>query len=443
MAKKAGRFQKDKQARAKQQRRRGALSLEEAPLEDYQEEEEAVHFSISKPMIRVLLILLACGLALVLWINREHLSPDRISDWAQDTLLGMGAGAGYPHPIAGSEVTTGNFQLMEKDLVMVSDTSFVALNRTAKELCNRQHSFGSPILKVQGSRALVYNLGGNALTVETRSKTVLKRDKLDNKILAGAISDSGIYAVVTESKGYLGELTVYPKTYSIDKPDEYLYKYWFADYYITDLALNKSGSAAAAVGMSTSGGALNACLYLFDFTGGSIETKEPDYTFENNLILSVTYLNNGSVAVVGEHMTSIISPATGERVDYDYNQRTLASYEAKEDGVLLALSKSNDGRACDVVRIGQNGKVEGEFSTALKAISVARCDDMIAVLSGGMLYGFSNDGKPLGSWDAGSDARKVLLYDAKDAYVLGVSEARTVTLSAKGNQSSESAAGGS
>lgn len=426
------RFREDKEARGRAQKKRGALSLEDLPLEDYREEEIPPRVKVSRKWLRVSAILLVCVIGMLCFVYRDNLSPERVSAWVQDSLLGMGAGPGYPTPIVGSEVEASNFQLMDKDLAVVSDTSFVSLNRTAKELANRQHSFGNPVLKVAGGNALIYNQGGSTLQVETRSRTVLKRDQentLEQRILAADISDDGIYAVLTEASGYLSEMTVYPKEIAVDKPDEYLYRYWFSDYYMNAIALDAHGSRAAVGGLNANNGQLESALYLFDFSSGTLETKPADFLFPDMLILDIRFLSNGNIAVVCDQQLSIINPATMEKVDYSYNQRTLSCFSVnKESGVILALSKSNDGRACDVAYIDSSGAIKTEMSTPYKVVSVAQNGNTLALLSDGSVYRYSAAGEPISENEAGLDARKVLLPTADEAYILGISEIRSISL---------------
>lgn len=426
------RYREDKETRKRAQKKRGALSLEDLPLEDYREEELPPRVKVPRKWLRVSAILLVCVIGMLCFVYRDNLSPERVSAWVQDSLLGMGAGSGYPTPIVGSEVLASNFQLMDKDLAVVSDTSFVSLNRTAKELANRQHSFGNPVLKVAGGNALIYNQGGSTLQVETRSQTVLKRDQentLEQRILAADISDDGIYAVLTEASGYLSEMTVYPKTIAADKPDEYLYRYWFSDYYMDAIALNAQGSQAAVGGLNANNGQMESALYLFDFSSGTLETKPADFLFPDMVILDIRFLSNGNIAVVCDQQLSIVNPATNQKVDYSYNQRTLSCFSInKGSGVTLALSKSNDGRACDVVYVDSSGAVKTEVSTPYKVISVAQNGDTLALLSNGYIYRYSIAGEPISENEAGLDARKVLLPTADEAYILGINQIRSISL---------------
>lgn len=428
MGKKASFLERDKRSRRKALEKRETLSMEDEPLEEYEEEEELPRISLPKPLFKVFLILLACGLAVFLWFNRANLAPDRVGDWIQESLMGMGVGPGFPAPMVGSDVAKDNFQLMDQDAVLVSDTSFVMLNKTAKELANRQHSFSTPVLKVAGSRALVYNLGGNAFQIESRSKNILKQAELGDNILAGDLSESGVFAIATESKGYFSKLTIYAKNSQGTDPEDYLYRYSFSDYYITSVALNHAGTSVAAVGVSANEGALRSALYLFDDFNSPDPKESPDFIFDDNLILATRYLDNGNIAVVGDREAYIIVPKTGEKIVYSYRQRTLANFEITGESLILALSKSNDGRACDIVLLDHDGKLSSEFSTGHKVLSVSYRNGMVALLDSGTIYGYSEGGEETGRWDAGGDARKILLYAKNSAYVLGVSEVRQVAL---------------
>ena len=54
---------------------------------------------------------------------------------------------------------------------------------------------------------------------------------------------------------------------------------------------------------------------------------------------------------------------------------------------------------------------------------------MAGVLSSGKIYTYSDLGEETGSYDAGNDAKKILVYSNSQAYVLGVSEIRQVFFS--------------
>ena len=97
---------------------------------------------------RIALVLLVAVLGLVIYVNRDALTPERISAWVQERVVGAGEGDGYPVSIEGSEVLAGNFRSTDGDLVMVSDTHLTVLKSMAGEVLSRQHSLSFPVLRL-------------------------------------------------------------------------------------------------------------------------------------------------------------------------------------------------------------------------------------------------------------------------------------------------------
>ena len=420
MPKRPVRYEKQKKARERALKERKALSYEDVPLEQYDQEEIKLKRP-PKKVIRLLLILVLCSLAVILWANRESLSPQRVGNWFQNTLLGMGVGSGYPTPISGSEVQEGNFQLLDyQDAVVVSDTSFTLYNDSAKELAQRQHSFSSPVLRTDGSLAVVYHQEGTGIRIESASETLTSRN-LEQKIISASVSSSGVYAALTQSKNYLGELTVYLSD------DTEKYKYYFSEWYPVDISLSADGTWGAVTGIAAQDGTVKSVVYIFDFNQ---EEPKAKFEFSDNLLLSIRCLESGNVAAIGNRGASIMIPAAQEKIDYDYQGKTLSTFQLDPYyGMVLALAQSEDGRNCTVVRIDNQGKTAMEYPVARKVTSIGYNNGVAGIVSSGRIYTYSDLGEETGAYDAGNDAKKILLYSNSQAYVLGVSEIRQVFFS--------------
>lgn len=374
---------------------------------------------VSRIVMRVLLILLLCVIVVLIWINRENLAPDRVSEWFNDRVLGLGTGEGYPVGISGNTVSAGDFSLMDGNLAVVSDTSFVMLNHTAKELVNRQHSFGVPVLKTSKNRALLYHLGSYSFTVESRSRTE-RAGTLEQSIFCGDIASNGVHALVTDSKGYRGEMTIYAAG------GEQKYKYYFSEYYITDIALNEDGTRAAVCGISAQNGGIVSAVYVFSFDS---ETPVAFFEWKDNLLYAVEFMANGTVFAVGDEAAVAVNPDDNTEQDFSYEGRSLTAFDIDpNNGAALSLSFYDDGRNCAVILLDLSGTQEKHFLTRQKITSVSYRDGLAAALSNGVVYGYTKEGEQKGSWSAGSDAKKVLLISYREAYILGISEIRLLPL---------------
>lgn len=407
-------------------RKKRGMDPEEFGSERYAEElgvsskkrKRRLPFEIPRWIFRVAFILIACVVFLLVWFNRDNLSPDRVVEWFQDTVLGFGTGEGYPTPISGTNVSAGNFDVSNGQVVLTSDTEAVILNQNGKTVMSRQHSYSQPVMKAKDGRVLLYNLGGTGFQIESRSATIYKGN-LEQNIYAGDVAANGIYAMVSKSKGYLGQLTVYLK----DNSEQY--KYFFSEYYITSIALNKDGTGAVAAGVSAKDGALRSAVYVFSF-----DKAEPAAVFEydENLIQSVGYLKDGTAVAVGDSLTSVINTSAGTKIDYSYGTQHLSAYRICDTGTVLALSQYTDGRSCTLVQLDNKGGAAATISTDLKITSVSGYGQTLAALSGGRVHVYDEKGAKKGDWDAGSDARELLLSNDRTAYILGITEVRLVNM---------------
>lgn len=420
MPKKPIRYEKQKKTRERALEERGVLSYEDVPLEEYGQEEKKLK-KPPKKVVRLLLILALCSLAVILWANRETFSPQRIGTWFQNTLLGMGVGSGFPTPVSGSQVLEGNFQLLAyQDAAVVSDTSFTLYNNSARELAQRQHSFSDPVLRTDGDLAIVYHQDGTGLRVETASETLVDQN-LEQKLLSASVSASGNYAALVHSKNYLGELIVYLS----DGSEKY--KYYFSQWYPVDVSLSADGQWGAVAGIAAQDGSVKSIVYVFNF-----EQEEPVATFEfsDNLLLSIRCLESGNVAAIGSRSASLLMPSAQEKIDYDYQGKDLSTFQMDPYyGMVLALSRSEDGRDSTVVRIDPLGKTAMEYPVPWKVTSIGYNNGVAGILSAGKIYTYSDLGEETGVFDAGSDAKKLLMNSNSQAYVLGVSEIRQVLFS--------------
>lgn len=384
-------------------------------------EKEKPRSRAGRLLLRSLLILFLVVLCVAL-VSGGNFSIKSLSDWFQTAVLGNNSGGGYPVSISGTHVDYANFTQNANRPVVLSDTAFIVLNKRGGTETNQQHGYSSPILKQSKSRFLIYDLGGKNYRIAS-DKAVLIEKKLSNKILTGAICDTGIYALATDTSGYASQMTVYGNNYT-DAQSE-LFKWSSPNYRITAVALSSDGTKAAAAGITAAGGALKSAVYLFD-----LSKDEPLAVCEysDSVILSLTFASSGNIIAIGDRMTSIISPQ-GSSTDYAYGNERLHSFDSQPDnGAALLLSPYEDGRDCKLVTIGTDGRKNLEVVLTGKAISVDFTSDGFLALTDGTVVRLDLSGKQLSSQEVGSDAVSAILTD--DAiYVLGISEIRKFSLS--------------
>lgn len=397
--------------------------------------ERVVFPQMPRWLYRVILILLISVAGLLVWFNRDNLSPQNIGGWIQSKVVGMGMGDGYPAALDnGRNVAPGNFFAADKNVAVVSDTSVTVLNSTAKELVRRQHSFSNPVAKVWGQRVLVYNLGGTGYQVERISKAGERRIA-DAEILAGAIAGNGRVALATESQGYYSRMTVYGEN------GKAFYTYDFSEYYITHIALNRSGTRAAVAGVAAKNGAMVSVVYLFDF--GSPKPVS-QLVYQDNLVLSLDYGQNGVIVAVGDQLTSIISE-NGGKTDYSYGSQSYLGSAVDNGRTALLLSPYANADSASLLLLDVKGKQAASVPLGQNAGGVSLYGDTAAVLlTDETIRAYTASGGALkGTCSGGKDARALTLRDESSVYVLGFSEIRLEHFAAQeGQNTAQNAAGG-
>ncbi len=365
---------------------------------------------------RIIGILILCVVSMLLWFNRANLTPSNVLEWVSTQVVGMGVGDGYPYSIAGSVISQSNFKSKDKELFLLRDTELTALNSTAKEVISRPHSFSSPVMKVNGPRVFIYNLGGTGYQVESQSKTLIKANT-DQNILAGALATNGRFALATQADGYFGCLTAY------SEDGKKIFQYWFSDYYPTAVALNPAGTAAIVTGVSAKDGALTSSVYLLNFS--NTKTVEPFAVYSENMMVDAAWFPDGTAVAVGDKLTAVINTNSKSKVNYDYQGLQLAAYDVDDGRTVLSLTPYKDAADCKLVVLNNSGQPTAGIALKEGVKSVSLFGDTAAALGRGKVYFYSAaTGSAMGSCNAGSDAKAIALCDESSVYILGVSEVR-------------------
>jgi hypothetical protein len=318
-------------------------------------------------------ILLVCAVVLALWVNRDSLRPENISEWVQTQMLGIGGGDGYPVHFDTENVQTRNFISSGKDIFYTSDTATRAYNTSGKQLFSRKHSFSEPVLKVNGNRVLVYNLGGTGYQLGNQLKTLVS-SSTDNKLLGGAVCTNGRFALLTQEDGYCGELTVY-------LPDNQVaFSYSFSEYAPTAVALNSSGTRAVVTAVGASGGALTGAIYELDFN--SNQAVKPVATYSDTAFLDVTYTENGGVLAVGDTQAVALT-ADGKKANAcTYGDGELSAWNLQSSGAVLGISKFHNATEGTLLSVDTSGKQKASAQLSGVPTSVTCSGSTMAALCG-------------------------------------------------------------
>ncbi len=373
-----------------------------------------------KTIVMSAVIVLVLLLSVLIFANRDRLSFSSIKNWVEYGVFNKDNEEHFPISTDSEVVNNGNFNRIDRNLVFASDTKFVTLNNYGRTIFEKPQAFASPVLMraADSDLSLTYNLGGKGFSIYTLDSLVYTGEAEDNIIVAD-ISKNGTYALVTEKDGYLSKLFVYNED---NKP---IFAYSFADYYITSVSLDSKGESAVLSGVSTHDGIQYSAVYMLSFTKEEPVVFEE---FEDNVIYYVDHLTNNYVCIIGDTSCYTMNAISKSFNATPYDGKTLTAFDINTDTntFCLSLSRSGDGRKCDILVFSTSGALRETISTELKISSLSTYKNRVAALSLGTAYLYSKEGSLLSEKDAGLDPHAIVLYSTTDAYILGVSEIRRI-----------------
>ncbi len=354
-------------------------------------------------------ILIISVLSIMMWFNLNHFHPNNIIDWLEDKIHSIGKGNGFPYDTRNHKIKNNNFTLYGGNILFLSDNSFVALNKSAKQICVKNHNFSNPSFRCSGGRYIIYNVGGNDYRIDTLSKT-LHKSSYENKIICCAISESGTYGILSESKDFLNEMTVY------DRSNKEKYKYYFANKSVSDIAVSNDSKTVSTCGFYTKEGILVSFVYVHD-----LKSEEPKYKFEfnDNMLFFIRYFINDNIVVVGDNGISILNSRTGSRKDIQYDKKILSCFDFDESqGIVYNVLPTNSGQNSEIILIGIDGSITSKILSDVKFQSVSHKSGKVAALSENEIYLYNISGNLEGTFNTSSISKSIKLSSPSRVYVV-------------------------
>ena len=410
---------KGRYAERKANKERKVISYEDMPLEDYEQEKTEISPKAVKKILLAVAIALVLALIVFAFANRDKLTWDNINVWWNYEVLGT-AGNGYPVNIVGTEVEAGNFSVNQGRVAYASDTSFITLNSTGREVSNVQLRYTKPVLKSNENKFLAYGLGETGYQILSFDSSKYNGNA-EGGILAGDIASNGKYCIVIQGNGYYSEL------YAFDSNNNRTFKYSFSEYYINSVAINRNGSGCVACGISNNNGAIKTCAYVLDFSEDKPKAK---HEIEGDFIIDSKYISNNRAVLVGGNAAYVVKTDDNKYSTVEYNGKPLKNYcfNPSSGTFTLALSQSGDGRSCSLITYNDGGEKTASADSEYGAESLSSFKGTVAALDGNMIYSYDQSGKLQYSCYAGTGAKRLILCSNTEAFVLSVNQIRKIDL---------------
>ncbi|MEG0614233.1 MAG: DUF5711 family protein [Oscillospiraceae bacterium] len=294
-----------------------------------------------------------------------------------------------------SEVEGGNFPLkisessdyqvveLDNNFAVAVDTHFYVYSESGEELINKQHSLSNPIMRTNGRKALLYDIGGKEISLESKYKTVYTK-KLDEPIVMARLGSNDYAAVVTKNDKVSSVLTIY------DNSGDWIYKWPCAEGKIIDVTFVDDGCVITT--LDAKGGQFSSSLHRVKFT----EEKEVWKSTGLDTLAFQTYLRkDGNYVVFGDTKCAYYT-RNGEFIgNYIYNSQ-LVGRDCSDSGTALVFSNEQRRRYDLVLFNGIKDKVkEIDLGSTYKQVEVG--DAEVYVMTEHFIDTYSFEGKKIHS----------------------------------------------
>lgn len=363
----------------------------------------------AKVLVKLIFASLALISVIFFIVSGADLSPSAIVQGIKDKkVLAQADGEGYPVEIEGSR--TVDIDNVSNGTAVLTDSNYMVLNNRGQVVVSDAHYMASPVMKTAERYTLLYDESSKSYMLRTLSGSVVS-GKTDYSIVTGALSRSGKFALVTYHDTAFSNVSVYSKSGRV------LHQWKSSNYYITDVAINPSGSHIAMCCVTVDNGEMKSSI-IIQKVGGMENLRE--YSFNNTLMMSVSFVGSDTVSAIGDNLCAYLGVGSEKKTEFNYDGSTLNGFDSCENGsVALVLSQYSDSKNCRVVVLDKNCRVDAEVSTQLTAPSVELTSDRINLVNQSQFYSYGLDGRLVEQIEIPADSQESLTVNGR-AMIRGV-----------------------
>ncbi|MBR6681754.1 MAG: hypothetical protein IKL40_02075, partial [Clostridia bacterium] len=294
-----------------------------------------------------------------------------------------------------------NLALYKGDLVISGSTNFTLCDLQGNNRLSEDSLFSNPVILTGDKYILVYGLSENTYAMyNTFSK--LHTESFDYPIIAAALSDEGMYAIVTRTTEYRSVIYIYNKNFERVGA---IYK----DKYIVDIEFNSDGTKLLIASTYSSNG--NYCTELVNYTPYSNEASKTQI-IENSMPIKVAYNKNGGYSIACDNCIYFYDSEYNHKSTFDFGTKILPlSIEMTNEHTTITYSENIVGEDIRVLVFDENGSTVVNASASGIAKKTRTTKDYVYVLQNGSVCRINNQDGSAVYYNTEKNAHEMLLVN--------------------------------
>ena len=309
----------------------------------------------------ILLLVFTIYLSVMLLTHRESMTYENLLYLMRDFNVAYES-SGHFSSVVYEEQPNMSFASYKDQLVVAGSSGVSVYGGDGAVTLKDEPNCLSPVLDAGDKYLLVYDEGGTSYALYTSLACVL-RESTGSPIQCAAVSDTGMYAIVTRSGESKYLVSLYNAAFQ--KIASY-----YRDSYVVSVAFSSDGEAFVIAGFSAENGPVSGVLTLCRV--GSDEISE--VSLGEQIPLSVSYLKDRTLAVVTDTSVSLYDGEGTVKYTFPFASMTLTSMDISETRVAVVCSENILGTSSRVIVINMNGQIISDRQFSEKVLRITASD---------------------------------------------------------------------
>lgn len=266
-----------------------------------------------------------------------------------------------------------SFTLYRKGLAVAGNTSVTIFTATGRQTVSQNISYQNPVAVGAGKYLLVYELGGLQYSLYSSYAQIFTGTS-EFPISGAAVSDSGMYAIVSSSEAYTSVVSLYSDDFAL------LNKYNKTGY-VMDVSINSKGTQLAILTTSPDGGAFSTDLMICKPGESKADAQED---LGETVGWQCTFTSDDCIAVLHEGGVVYYSSKGEQKSSYSFAGFSPIAVDLSRDGVSLCMPAAEKNKKNVIIVFDKSGKMLYNEGVSGQPQQIAR--------SGNSLYWVTKDG---------------------------------------------------
>lgn len=286
-----------------------------------------------------------------------------------DTILSATGGETVPSIRYGT-ADDRQYLVFRDGLTLVGQSGIEVYNTSGRRTLDETPGFSDPRAAASSQYLLVYDRGGNSYALYNSLAKIYSAE-LDFPISGGAISDTGMYAVVTKTREYTSAVLLYNKNNKLK--NRYL-----KDQYVLDVAISDDGQRIAMVSVQSADGAY---LAEFQLCQPGKDSAIATLSLPGVFPLSVRFFDDNSWAVLCADAIYFYGADGEARGAIAFVDEAPSRFAVEGDRAALVFPANVVGTESRVVVYSSAGTVQLDCTLTGKAQELTMSDGYIYLLT--------------------------------------------------------------